>query len=494
MHQIDWRQLAADFNPDTHSIINGQAYTPKSDNLLTKFSPVDNRSLQSVLLCSQLDVDIAVSNARQAFNDKRWRGKSINERKSILFKFADLIDQHTQELALMDALEMGKSVENLVFDDIPVGAASIRWFAEALDKAYDNCAPPRDGALGTITHEPLGVVSAIVPWNYPMIMAAWKIGPALAVGNSVILKPAEQSCYSAILLGKLALEAGIPEGVLNVLPGDEVAGSALALHMDVDGVFFTGSTRVGKLIMQYAAQSNLKKVALECSGKSPFILLDSSKQLEFAAQTLARHIFFNQGQICSAASRLIIDKSMLNDFLPLVIEQTKVYQPKDPLNIESRVGASFCHSHLANVQKQVDHAIANGAELIAGGKAIEPIAGGAYYAPTILTNVTNDMSVAREEIFGPVLSVITVDSEAQAIQVANDTPFGLAAGVWTDDFSTAHRVARELKAGSVHVNSWGEDDATAPFGGVKQSGMGKDKSIWALRQYADVKSTWFKFA
>ncbi|KMT64278.1 aldehyde dehydrogenase [Catenovulum maritimum] len=473
--------------------INGRHYQPKSDRCIVKNSPIDNRVLPSIPICNRSDVDIAVAAARGSFNRGVWSQLPINERKSILFKFANLIEAHIADLAILDCLEMGKSIENLVYDDVPVAAQSIRWFGEAIDKVYNNCSPLNENSLGIITHEPLGVVSAIVPWNYPMIMTAWKIGPALAMGNSVILKPAEQSSLSAIKLAELALEAGIPAGVLNVVTGDSETGQALAQHMDVDGVFFTGSTQVGKLIMQYAGQSNLKRIALECSGKSPFVVLDSCKQLPFAAQTLARHLFFNQGQICSAASRLIIDESLAADFIPLLLEQAQIYQPSNPLDINSRVGASFCHKHLETVDKLVKNAQADGAKLICGGHKLETVKGGAYYAPTILTNVTNDMEIAQAEIFGPVLSVITVKSEAEAVEIANETPFGLAAGVWTDDFSTAHRVSRQLKAGSVHVNSWGEDDATAPFGGIKQSGVGKDKSVWALQQYANMKNTWFKF-
>ncbi|WP_111978721.1 aldehyde dehydrogenase family protein [Algibacillus agarilyticus] len=493
MHDTNWHDLAAAFSPNTHAIIAGEPHLTTSNKFIDKISPVDGRALPKVGIANENDVDLAVTAARQAFADKRWAALSFKARRNILLRFAELIDQATADLALMDCLEMGKSIENLVFDDIPVCADSIRWFAEALDKVYDLCSPSRDGAMGTVTHEPLGVVACVVPFNYPMIMAAWKIGPALAMGNSVILKPAERACYSAIKLGELALEAGIPAGVLNIVPGDAETGQALAQHMDVDGVFFTGSTPTGKKIMQYAGQSNMKRLALECGGKSPFVVLDSCRQLPFAAQTLARHVFFNQGQICSAASRLIIQENLVDEFLPLLIEQAALYQPSDPLNIKSKVGASHCHKHLERVQYYVDSAIEQGANLLVGGHAVQTVANGAYYAPTILTNVTNDMTVATDEVFGPVVAVITVKSEAEAIAVANDTIFGLAAGVWSDDFSTAHRVAHQLKAGSVHVNSWGEDDATAPFGGIKQSGMGKDKSILALHQYANVKSTWFKF-
>ncbi|AWB69148.1 aldehyde dehydrogenase PuuC (plasmid) [Saccharobesus litoralis] len=493
MHNTNWHQLAADFNPNTTAVIDGHAYPVTSARQIEKVSPVDGRALPSVGIGSQADVDHAVSVARAAFEDKRWSGLDFSQRRKILLKFADLIDAATTELALMDCLEMGKCIENLVNDDIPVCAESIRWYAQALDKVFDYSSPARDGAMGTVTHEPLGVVTCIVPFNYPMIMAAWKIGPALAMGNSVILKPGDRSCYSAIKLAELAIEAGIPPGVFNVLPGDGSTGQALALHMDIDGIFFTGSTETGKKIMQYAGQSNMKRLALECGGKSPFVVLKSCRQLPFAAQTLARHLFFNQGQICSAASRLIIDSEIADEFIPLLLEQAQIYQPADPLDITSRVGASHSIAHLSRVQAYVDQAIEQGAELLVGGKVLNTVSGGAYYAPTILTNVSNDMTIAREEVFGPVLSIIKVASEQEAVAVANDTIFGLAAGVWSDDFSSAHRVAHQLKAGSVHVNSWGEDDATAPFGGIKQSGMGKDKSILALHQYANVKNTWFKY-
>ncbi|MER2490831.1 aldehyde dehydrogenase family protein [Catenovulum sediminis] len=493
MSTIDWSVQADTFKPEVRSLINGQHFDADGE-LYKKTSPIDLRSLSDIAILNEKEVNIAVNAARKAYNSRCWAGLPLTKRKEILFKFSDLINQHVGTLALLDCLEMGKSIHNLMYDDIPTGAASIRWFAEALDKVYDHCAPARDGALGTITSEPLGVVGAIIPWNYPMIMLAWKIAPALAMGNSVVLKPAEQSTYSAIKVAELALEAGIPPGVFNVVTGDGRTGQALASHMDVDGIFFTGSTEVGKLIMQYAAQSNLKKVALECGGKSPFIVLNSSKQLEYAAQSMARHVYFNQGQICSAASRLIIQAECEAEFLALLKQQINQYQPANPLLTDTRVGAMVSHQQLDKVVNYVEMAVQSGAEVFAGGKAVEPVKNGAFYQPTILTGVRNDMPIAQEEIFGPVVSVIRVKDTAEAVQVANQTKYGLAAAVWTDDFNTAHQVASQLRAGTVHVNAYGEDDATVPFGGMKQSGLGKDKSIWSLQQYAEMKTTWFRYS
>ncbi|MCU4676454.1 aldehyde dehydrogenase family protein [Catenovulum sp. 2E275] len=490
----NWNLATEQVKFDVHSVIGGHQYMVESERLFQKVSPVNGKVLPELFCCDQNDVNIAVQSARQAFDKGDWVNMPLEQRKHVLYKFADLIDQHTTELALLDCLEMGKSMFNLINDDVPTCARSIRWFAEALDKNYGFTAPARAGALGTVTYEALGVVGCIVPWNYPLISTAWKIAPALAMGNSVILKPAEQSSFSAIKLAYLALEAGMPAGVLNVITGDGETGKQLAMHNDVNMISFTGSTEVGKLIMQYSGMSNLKKVALECGGKSPFIVLNSSKQLAYAAKSLARHLFFNQGQICSSASRLIVESGVKAELLELIKQQALNYQPADPLNMNNKVGAMVSLDALQKVKSSITQAVEQGAEIYCGGQQVNPVAGGAYFEPTIVTNVTNNMPIAQQEVFGPVLSVITADSAEHALALANDTRYGLAGSVWSDDLTTAHKIAQGIKAGAVHVNCYGEDDLSAPFGGFKQSGMGKDKSIWSLQQYADLKSTWFRLA
>lgn len=493
MSNKNWSQIASKVKLDTHSVIAGQTHQSHSERVFEKINPANGASLSSLICANNEDVNLAVQSARATFNQGSWVNMPLEQRKQCLYRFADLIDQQTERLALLDCLEMGKSMFNLIHDDVPTCARSIRWFAEALDKVYDNCAPYRAGAMGTMTHQAIGVVGAIIPWNYPLIMLAWKIAPALAMGNSVVLKPAEQSSFSAIQLAYLALEAGIPEGVLNVITGDGETGKLLALHNDVDMLSFTGSTEVGKLIMQYSGQSNLKKVALECGGKSPFVVLNSSKQLPYAAKSLARHLYFNQGQICSSASRLIVESEVETELLTLIKQEAEHYQPGNPLLMENKVGSMVSLDAAEQVLSCVNQAVEQGAEIYVGGRQASPVDGGAYFEPTILTNIKNEMPIAQHEVFGPVLSVIRADSPAQAVELANQTRYGLAASVWSDDLNQAHQVSRQLKAGAIHVNCYGEDDLSAPFGGIKQSGMGKDKSVWSLQQYADFKSTWFRF-
>jgi gamma-glutamyl-gamma-aminobutyraldehyde dehydrogenase/4-guanidinobutyraldehyde dehydrogenase/NAD-dependent aldehyde dehydrogenase len=370
----------------------------------------------------------------------------------------------------------------------------LQWYGECVDKVYDEIAPTADNALGLITREAVGVVAAIVPWNYPMIMAAWKIAPALAAGNSVILKPSEKSPLTALKLAEIALEAGIPEGVFNVLPGyGEETGSPLALHMDIDCIAFTGSTNVGKKIMQYAGQSNLKHAWTELGGKSPFIVF-ADADIDAAAETCINAMFFNQGESCNAPSRLIIDKSVEEKFLEKALSLIPNFQPANPLATETVMGAIVDEVQLKSVMRYIEAGKAEGAECITGGKQVLENSGGYYITPTIFINVKNSMKIAREEIFGPVLSVITFSDVQEGIRIANDKPYGLAASVWSRDISQAHLAAKALRAGTVHVNCYDEDDITVPFGGYKQSGNGRDKSLHALEKYTELKTIWVKLA
>ena len=397
------------------------------------------------------------------------------------------------ELALLETLDMGKPLANTTRADIPLVAQAIRYYAEAIDKVNDELGPSPHNAVSMIVREPMGVVGAVVPWNFPLLMASWKFAPALTTGNSIVIKPAEQASLTMLRTAELAMEAGLPEGVLNVVPGlGEKAGKALALHMDVDAIVFTGSTAVGKLIMGYAAQSNLKRVALECGGKSPQIVMEDCPDLEAAAQAAAWGVFYDQGQVCTAATRLLVQNSIKKDFLEKVAAIAKDLKPGDPLDPETSFGAMVDEGQMNTVLSYVDKGKAEGARLICGGERALGNSGGFYVAPTIFDGVENKMTIAQEEIFGPVISAIGFDDFDEAMKIGNDTIYGLAAGVWTSDIDKAHRAARTLRAGNVWVNCWDGSDITTPFGGFKQSGFGRDRSLHALDKYTELKTIWIE--
>ena len=488
-----WHDRAAALSIDGRAFIGGQRVAAQSEQTFACHSPIDGRLLTAVARCQAPDVDAAVQSARRAFEDGRWRHKAPAIRKRILLRFAELINQHKDELALLETLDMGKPIQFSLSVDVPAAARCIAWYAEAIDKVYDEIAPTPSNALALIQREPVGVVGAIVPWNYPLIMTAWKLGPALATGNSVVLKPSEKSPLTALRLAELALLAGLPEGVLNVVPGHgHEAGEALALHMDVDALGFTGSTRVGRKMLQYAGQSNLKRVFNELGGKSALVVFDDCDAIERAVQSVSSGIFFNQGESCNAPSRLLVHGSIADDFVARVVAQAAGWQPADPLNPRTVMGALVDEGQLRSVLGHIEAGHAEGAQCVAGGQQALAETGGFYVQPTVFEGARNDMRIAREEIFGPVLSVIRFKTEAEAIALANDSAYGLQASVWSSHIDRAHRVARALKAGTVHVNQYDEDDITVPFGGVKQSGNGRDKSLHALDKYTELKTTWIR--
>lgn len=478
-------------DPITSAFIGGE-YVPAATGVtFDDISPIDGRVIAKVVSCGQEDADRAVNVARKAFSDGIWRDLSPSKRGEILGRFADLIEENKEYLGLLETLDMGKPISEAVNGDIPGAAKSIRWYGQAIDKVYGEVAPVGGRALCTMTREPVGVVAAIVPWNFPLVMASWKIGPALAAGNSVILKPAEQSPLSAIHLGKLAKEAGIPDGVFNVLPGlGENVGQALGLHNDVDCIAFTGSTQIGKLMMKYAGESNLKRVSVECGGKSPLIVMADAPDLDAAAAEAAWGVFYNQGQVCNASTRLLVEASIKDAFVAKVAEVAKTIKVGHPLDPNSTIGAIVDENQFKSVCSFIEKGKSEGANVVLGGRTLDTEKGGFYLEPTIFSDVKNDMTIAQKEIFGPVLSVISFETEEEAIEIANDTIYGLGAGVFTKDINRAMRMSRALNAGCVWVNTYDAGDMSATFGGYKQSGFGRDKSLHALDKYTEIKNTW----
>ncbi len=490
---IDWRARAVDVQFDGRALIGGQRVAALSGETFDCISPIDGRVLTKVARGRSADIDAAVVSARQAFVDGRWSGKPPAVRKKVLQRFSELILGAKEELALLETLDMGKPIQYSLAVDVGAAARCIAWYAEAIDKVYDEIAPTASNALALITREPMGVIGAVVPWNYPMIMAAWKLGPALATGNSVVLKPSEKSPLTALRLAELAIQAGLPEGVFNVVPGfGGEAGEALALHMDVDAIGFTGSTRVGRKMLEYAGRSNLKRVYNELGGKSAFVVFDDFKDVARAAKTAAGSLFFNAGESCNAPSRVFVHESVADEFTAIIKSEAPKYAPGDPLGGKAQIGAIVDETQMRTVLGYIEAGRSEGARVLNGGKQVMSETGGYYIEPTVFDGVTNDMRIAREEIFGPVLSVIRFKTEAEVVAMANDSAYGLQASVWSDNINRAHRVARALRAGTVHVNSYDEDDITVPFGGFKQSGNGRDKSLHAFEKYTELKTTWIR--
>ncbi|QYK02224.1 aldehyde dehydrogenase [Shewanella psychrotolerans] len=486
-----WQQMADSLSINGQAFINGEYCAAVSGETFDCVSPIDGKVLAKVASCDLADANIAVVNAREVFERGDWSQMAPVKRKQVMIRFAELLEQNQDELALLETLDMGKPIRYSGSVDVAGAARAIRWSGEAVDKIYDEIAPTAHNEIGMITREPVGVVAAIVPWNFPLLMACWKLGPALATGNSVVLKPSEKSPLTAIRMAQIAIEAGLPKGVLNVLPGfGHTVGKALALHMDVDTLVFTGSTKIAKQLMIYAGESNMKRVWLEAGGKSPNIVFNDAPDLQQAAVAAASAIAFNQGEVCTAGSRLLVEAGVKDELIKLIEAEMQAWQPGHPLDPATTCGAVVDQQQLDNVLGYIRAGVAEGASLVQGGQQVMAESGGVYVEPTIFSNVKNEMTIAKEEIFGPVLSVITFDGMDEAIHIANDTIYGLAAGVWTSDISKAHKTAKALRSGMVWINHYDGGDMTAPFGGYKQSGNGRDKSLHAFDKYTEIKATW----
>ncbi|MBP1859961.1 aldehyde dehydrogenase [Rhizobium herbae] len=491
--KIDWQTEASRLTLRGEAFIDGKRVPSLSGVAFDCINPATGGLLTKVAACDAADVDRAVKSARAAFDDGRWSGKSPAERKAVMLRLADLIRANLTELALLDSLDMGKLVNDAATVDVPGSAAIFQWYGEAIDKLYDEIAPTEPGNLAMIRREPLGVVGAVIPWNFPLDMATWKCAPALAVGNSVVLKPAEQSPLSALRLAELAIEAGLPEGVLNVVPGfGEVTGKALGLHPDVDCITFTGSTEVGKMFLTYSGQSNMKQVWLECGGKSPNLIFADCENLDAAADMAAFGIFFNQGEVCSANSRLYVEKSIAEVFLAKLVERVGRYTPGNPLDPTATMGAIVDENQTRRIMGFIDEGRKT-ARLVAGGERVSVDGKGCFVQPTIFVDVGHNDRLMREEIFGPVLAVSTFETEDEAVALANDTIYGLAASVWTANLSRAHRLSAKLKAGTVSVNTVDALSPMTPFGGFKQSGIGRDLSLHAFDKFSGLKTVWIRY-
>lgn len=482
-----------DYTIETRPFINGEYRTPINCKFVHRVSSVTGCPLPDLYACNKQDVDEAVSVAKNIFSDGVWSKLEPAERKKVMLKLADLMEEHIVELASLDTYETGRAFNNYMYDSIPKAIEAIRYFAEAIDKIYDKAIMPREEAFCVIVREPLGVVGIITPWNDPLVVASWKFVPALLMGNSVVIKPAEQSSLSLLRVASLAKEAGVPDGVFNVITGyGEETGKELALHKDVDGIFFTGSSKVGKMLYQYAGQSNMKKVALECGGKGPYIVTNHFSDIKLAAETLAQNMFYNQGQICSAPSKVIVHESVKNMFIEYLKKASNRFVPGNPYNINNRVGCVVSKKQYDRVQSYIELGKSEtNSYYIARGK--DDLQDGACgISPAIFWDLPDTSSLLSDEIFGPVVCIQTYCDINDAIAMANDTNYGLAGAVWTEDLNEAYYVAKQVKVGLFHINSYGEDDNCSPFGGFKESGNGKDKSVFAFDEYSEQKSVWMK--
>ncbi len=488
----DFRRHASALRPETRMLIDGELHNTKSGKRFETINPATGDVITSVPSGDADDVDRAVRSARRAFHSGVWSRLEPRARMEVLYRYAALIDEHGLELGLLDTVDVGKPIMDMVTGDVPAASLTFRYFAEAIDKVEGAVTTTASDVFHYILRQPLGVVGCISPWNYPLLMSAWKIAPALAVGNSVVLKPAQLSPLSATLMAQLFLEAGGPHGVFNVVHGTGgTVGKALALHMDVDKISFTGSTDVGKLMMIYSGESNLKRVTVETGGKSPQIITSSVPDLDMAVDHAINGIYANKGEMCSAGSRILVQQGIEDEFINRFKARTgELMRIGDPLDPETTMGPLVSHAQQSKVLSYVDIGRQDGARLAMGGGVPYGYARGAYVEPTLFAGVTNEMRIAQEEIFGPVGAVMPFGTIEEAIAIANDSIYGLAAGIWTSDLATAHKMARDIDAGVIWVNCYDQGDMTQPWGGFKQSGTGRDKCLETLLSVTQTKSVW----
>jgi len=486
-----WLQKAKDLKPKADLFINGEFVPAASKERFETLSPRDGSVITTVARGGEKDIDNAVRIAHQRFEQGVWSRINPRDRQKALYRLSELMLENATELALLEAIETGHPIGDALNVDVPSAARTYRWYAEAIDKIYDQIAPAPVSALALISREPLGVIGAVVPWNYPLVISAWKLAPALAAGNSVVLKPAEDTNLSSLRLAELAIEAGIPAGVLNVVTGyGAEAGQALGRHPLVDKITFTGSPGVGKMFQKYAGESNGKQVALELGGKSPHIVFEDVEDIEACASAIAWGIFYNAGQTCHGGSRLLAHEAIKDRLLEAVIRVGAALVTGDPMDPKTQVSAIVNKKQHTRVLEYLEIAKEENANVVFGGNAHQPVAGGFFIEPTILDNVKINSRIAQEEIFGPVLAVTTFKTAKQAVELANGTEYGLAASVWTRDITLAHRVAKAVRAGTVWVNTFDVSDIIVPFGGFKNSGFGRDRSLHALDSYTALKTTW----
>jgi gamma-glutamyl-gamma-aminobutyraldehyde dehydrogenase len=488
----EYTEIAKNLNLPNKAFIDGKFVDAISGQTMPTENPATGEILTEIASCQAEDVDFAVANAKAAFESGIWSSLAPSERKAAVVKLADLIEENALELAVMETLEAGKPIHECVETDLPEAVECMRWYAEAADKMYDQISPTSDDVLATVTREAVGVVAAVLPWNFPLMMLGWKLGPALMMGNSVIVKPAETTSMTTLRVAELAIAAGIPAGVFNVLPGlGPNVGEPLGLHADVDVVSFTGSTATGRHFLRYSAESNLKKVVLECGGKSPSVVLSDASDLDSVADNIATAALWNMGQNCTANSRIIIHKDLKAELTAKIVAKLDDWQTGNPLDPQFMLGSIINRQQYEKILRYIEIGKEEGAMLIYGGSAIS-INDGYFIEPTVFDHVTAEMTIVKEEIFGPVFSLIEANSDEEALVIANDTCYGLQASLYTSSLKKAHTYAKAIKAGTVSVNCFSEGDMSTPFGGYKLSGFGgRDNGLMAFDQYSEVKTTWF---
>ncbi|WP_040263636.1 aldehyde dehydrogenase [Pseudomonas massiliensis] len=483
-----YADVAANLNLPNQAFIDGRFQPALSGQTFTTLNPATGEALTEIASCQAEDVDLAVASAKAAFDDGRWHSQPPSARKAALLRLAQLLEDNSHELAVLESLDSGKPVRECQTIDVPETINTLRWHAELIDKIYDSTAPVGAGAVTMVVREPIGVVGLVLPWNFPLLMLAWKIGPSLAAGCSIVVKPAKETSLTTLRVAQLAIDAGIPSGVFNVVPGGgREAGEPIGRHPDVAMVSFTGSTDTGRLFLKYASESNLKRIVLECGGKNPAVVMDDAEDLDHVAQHVVNGAFWNMGENCSASSRLIVHEAVKDELLARIKAHLSEWRMGDPLDPDHRLGALVSQAHFQKVKGYLDQAITEHMQVVAGGDTHA----GVFVEPTIIDGVQPKDRLFQEEIFGPVLSVTTFQTIEQALELANDTVYGLAASAYTGSLRNALRLSRGIRAGIVTVNCFGEGDASTPFGGYKASGFGgRDKSIWAHDQYTEIKTIW----